>query len=195
MIDAASTNSTNALCETHYKALKDQLDQGGSQDIVVDHFGEFTQDFVNSLTESVEEIMRERGDKKGTIKRMFNILVEALQNVRIHGEKDVNGKQIAFLLVAGDDDKYNVILSNLVKKDNVDGLLGRIDRLNEMDDVQVKEEYMSVLDNGIISNKGGAGLGFITMKMKSKNEIGTKVHELDSALSLMEFHITIARKK
>ena len=195
MIDAASTNSMYALCEKHYKALKDSLDKEGSKELIVDHFGEFTQDFVNSLTESMEDIMRERGDKKGTIKRMFNILVEALQNVRIHGEKDAEGQQIAFLVISGDEDKYNVVLSNLVKAENVEGLLDRIVRLNDMDEMQVKAEYMAVLDNGIISNKGGAGLGFITMKMKSKNVIETIVHNLDADLSLMEFHLTIARKK
>ena len=43
--------------------------------------------------------------------------------------------------------------------------------MNALTDDGVKELYMETLNNGLISEKGGAGLGFITMRMKSKNTL------------------------
>ena len=54
---------------------------------------------------------------------------------------------------------------------------------------------MEVLTNGIISNKGGAGLGFITMAMKSKNKLNFSVQEIDESLSCFSIEIKINRKK
>ena len=42
-------------------------------------------EMVNELSVKAEGNMLESGDKKGVIKRLFNILVEGLQNIRLHG--------------------------------------------------------------------------------------------------------------
>lgn len=139
--------------------------------IIVSHFGEFSQDLVNSLTTSIEEMMLDSGDKKGIAKRMFSILVEGLQNIRIHGERDADGNQVSFLIVLQNDENYRVTFGNLVDIDVIDRLTGRIDMLNAMSREEVKALYMDTLSNGIMSSKGGAGLGFITMSLKSSNQI------------------------
>jgi hypothetical protein len=64
-----------------------------------------------------------------------------------------------------------------------------------MDKVQVKELYLSVLTNGVISNKGGAGLGFITMSMKSLNQLDGSFVEIDDEISHYDLKIKLDRKK
>jgi len=163
--------------------------------IVVSHFGEFSQDLVNSISNGVEETMIEAGDKKGTVKRMFSILVEGLQNIRLHGEKDGDGNQASFLIIAQDESEYLVTLANLVFNSNRETILERLEEINSYDEKEVKALYMEVLTNGIISNKGGAGLGFITMAMKSKNKLNFSVQEIDDSLSCFSLEIKINRKK
>ena len=163
--------------------------------IVVSHFGEFSQDLVNSISNGVEETMIDAGDKKGTVKRMFSILVEGLQNIRLHGEKDNDGNQASFLIIAQDEDDYLVTLANLVFNSNRGAIMDRLEEINSYDEKQVKSLYMEVLTNGIISNKGGAGLGFITMAMKSKNKLNFSVEEIDESLSCFSIEIKINRKK
>ena len=52
---------------------------------------------------------------------------------------------------------------------------------------------MAVLTNGIISNKGGAGLGFITMAMKSKNKLKYLFEEINDKLSCFTVEVKVDR--
>lgn len=183
------------LCNSSYQKIYGDYNSKSEKKIIVSHFGEFSQDLVNSLSNGVEETMFEAGDKKGTIKRMFSILVEGLQNVRIHGEKDGDGNQISFLIIAQDENEYLVTIANLVKNQVVDNLISRIDELNAMDSAEVKTYYMDTLTNGIMSKKGGAGLGFITMAMKSKNKLNYIPEQVSDELTCFSLEIKIARKK
>ena len=163
--------------------------------VIVSHFGEFSQELVNSLSTSVENLMIESGDKKGTVKRMFSILVEGLQNIRIHGGRDKNGNQVSFIIVLQESDFYKVTMSNLVDSSQIKKITQRIDELNQLDLAQIKERYMEVLSNGIMSNKGGAGLGFITMALKSKNKLNYTADKLEQDLYALTIEITIDRIK
>jgi hypothetical protein len=64
-----------------------------------------------------------------------------------------------------------------------------------MDPDQVKELYMEVLSNGIMSNKGGAGLGFITMALKAKSKINYESQEVSDALTFFSVNIVLERSK
>lgn len=192
---SADSNIVLEVCNSRYQEIYGAYNSNSSKKIVVSHFGEFTQELVNSISNGVEEMMLESGDKKGTVKRMFSILVEGLQNIRIHGEKDSSGNQTSFLIIAQDEDVYLVTLGNLVYNKNKESIERRIEEINANDEAQVKNLYMEVLTNGIISNKGGAGLGFITMAMKSKNKLNYKLEEINDQLSCFSLEVKIDRKK
>ncbi|MBK9591435.1 MAG: hypothetical protein IPO32_07990 [Crocinitomicaceae bacterium] len=87
------------------------------------------------------------------------------------------------------EDEYKVTFGNLIKSENTYKIIERIDTLNEMDPDQVKELYMEVLSNGIMSNKGGAGLGFITMALKAKSKINYESQEVSEALTFFFCHV------
>lgn len=182
-------------CNARFQSIFGDYNIQADGKIMVSHFGEFSQDLVNSLTTSIEDMMLESGDKKGTVKRMFSILVEGLQNIRIHGERDESGNQVSFLIVLQNEDNYKVTFGNLIKQDKINNIIERIDTLNEMDTDEVKELYMEVLSNGIMSNKGGAGLGFITMALKSKNKIGYIDEEVSDDLVFFSVNIDLERSK
>jgi len=163
--------------------------------VIVSHFGEFSQELVNSLSISVENMMIESGDKKSVVKRMFSILVEGLQNIRIHGARDEEGSQVSFVIILQEPERYKIAMSNLVKLSQINIITSRIDKLNEMDLIQIKERYMEVLSNGIMSNKGGAGLGFITMALKSKNKLNYTSEPIGDDLFALTIELTVDRVK
>jgi hypothetical protein len=191
----ASANSVIELCRERYDDILEyhRLNDGAEE--FVSQFGEFSQDYVNQASSEIEERMLEDGDRKVVVKRMFSIIVEGLQNIRLHGEKDKEGNQTSFFLLLRNEDHYFIYLGNLVLKNNVEKIQARINQVNEMDKVQVKELYLSVLTNGVISNKGGAGLGFITMSMKSLNQLDGSFVEIDDEISHYDLKIKLDRKK
>ncbi|MBT4775642.1 MAG: hypothetical protein HOH13_06735 [Crocinitomicaceae bacterium] len=189
------SNNVLEVCNSRYQEIYGNYNISLKKKIVVSHFGEFSQDLVNSISNGVEEAMIVAEDKKGTVKRMFSILVEGLQNIRLHGEKDEDGNQASFLIIAQDEDAYLVTLANLVLITNKPVIEERLSEINSFDEKQVKSLYMEVLTNGIISNKGGAGLGFITMAMKSKNKLNFSIEPINDNLACFCIELKINRKK
>ncbi|PCJ84383.1 MAG: hypothetical protein COA57_09290 [Flavobacteriales bacterium] len=155
-------------------------------DVVVLHFGQMSKERVNDIGFEVESRMRDLGASKGSIKRVFSIIVETLQNIRLHGEKDPKGVQSTYLIVKKDEKGYCVTTGNLIFEENVPSIESRIKYINQLDPEELKDYYMQVLTNGEISHKGGAGLGFITIAMKSKNNLNYRFKPLGDGLSMFE---------
>ena len=53
----------------------------------------------------------------------------------------------------------------------IEKVKSKIEKINAFDVAELKQFYMETLTDGKISSKGGAGLGFITIAMKSKNKL------------------------
>ena len=156
---------TQAILENHVKRFKAE----GFQHVIVAHMGGINQDLVNRLSEQVEELLFSSGAKKTVIKRIFSIVVEGLQNVLLHGER-YGSEQICMLIVAVSGNQYRVAMGNVTNLSEKAKLEGYVQHLNSLDNDDVKAFYLETLNNGLISEKGGAGLGFITMRMKSVDE-------------------------
>lgn len=147
-----------------------QLQDQGLKHVSISHIGGVNQDLVNSLSTSVEDLMISAGDKKALIKRVFSIVIEGLQNMLIHGEM-IDGERLGMLIMVSNEDQYLIEMGNVTFSSEKEKLVSYLERLNSLSDEGVKELYMETLNNGLISEKGGAGLGFITMRMKSKNTL------------------------
>jgi len=180
-------------CNSKFQEVLSVYNTDPNGKVILSHFGEFSQELVNSLSISIENMMIESGDQKGVVKRIFSILVEGLQNIRIHGERDEKEQQTSFLTILQSDTYYKLTLGNLVSSENISKIVDRINQLNELNPSDIKNLYMEVLSNGIMSNKGGAGLGFITMSLKSKNQLDFTTEDLSELLTLLSLEIKIDR--
>ena len=93
-------------------------------------------------------------------KRVISVAIEMLQNIERHGEArevvfEVNGNTI----VAG----------NAIKNENVPALNERLEQLNGLNKQELKNLYLEILTNSQFSDKGGAGLGLVTIARKSRD--------------------------
>jgi len=172
---------------TSYKTEKNRL-------IVISHCGTFSQDLINSLVVRNEELMKSSGDKKAIVKRAFSILIEGLQNIRIHGGVDNIGDQTSFLIVAKEAERYCLNFGNLVENSIINLVVSQIEKLNLMNSEEVKELYTSVLTESGFSEKGGAGLGFITIKMKSNTKLNYDILPINDQFSLFSLEILLERE-
>lgn len=161
--------------------------------VSVKHFGVFSQDLIDSLATGVEDLMVSFGDGKKVMKRVFSILIEGLQNIRIHGEKDEFDRQLAFLLFAKNNLSYKIVFGNIIQNEDREILTSYLEKINNLDKDELKELYCSILGNGYISKKGGAGLGFLTMRMRSENKLSYTIENLDETKSLFTVEVKINR--
>ena len=180
-------------CNARFQEIFTDYSRNGEGKIFVSHFGEFSMDLVNSLTLSIENTIKSGGDRKGVTKKMFSILIEGLQNIRIHGAYDYDETQVSFLVILQNKSYYKVTFGNLIENDRVQELTDYLDFLNNADQMLIKQRYMEILSSGTISEKGGAGLGFITMALKTKGQIGYNIEELTEDFSCLTIELVLNR--
>lgn len=177
-----------------FKEAHDGLVNNEGRKILVSHNGIFSQDLVGSLSNGVEELLVSKGDKRIVVKRMFSILLEGLQNIRIHGKQDEDEEQLAFLIIGADDASYKILMANIVEQDDVAKIVTYLDQLNDLKEDVLKQKYLDILSNEFMSAKGGAGLGLITTRMKS-GPLGYRFEELKDSFSLFVLEVTLPRIK
>jgi hypothetical protein len=186
------TNKVTEVCKLKFEDFRKKHAIDAST-FFISHFGELSQEMVNDLSIETEQKMIQFGDKKVVVKKAFNILVEGLQNIRLHGAKDKNGIQTSFLKIAKEELTYKILMGNLVTNSSIKSISEKINTINSSDLKQIKEMYVATLTNGIISKKGGAGLGFITMAMKSKNNLDFNFDSINSDISCFSVELILNR--
>lgn len=192
MIETLNSVIASDIRNSYLKNLK-QLSVLEQRNVVVNHFGIFSQDLINSIADGVEELMVSFGDQKKLIKRVFSILIEGLQNIRLHGEKDELNRQLAYLFFAKNNTNYKIIFGNIIQNEDREILVNYLDRINGMNELELKELYVDILSNGYLSKKGGAGLGFLTMRIKSENPLTYSIENLDAEKSLFTVEVVLNR--
>lgn len=165
----------------------EQMLQAHKQDetVLVSHYGELSQSVISNLEGNVEEKITSLDISKGPIKKIFFISVETLQNMLLHGHKNKEGEQHNFFILVKNGENLKVISSNLVSNSSIPALEKQINTINSFDDEKaLKAYYLEHLENNTMSDKGGAGLGFITIGMKSGNKLKVDFKKINDDFSL-----------
>ncbi len=161
--------------------------------IVVSHFGDFSQDLIHSLAAGVENAMISFGDQIHINKRMFSILIEGMQNARIHGGEDENGEKTACLIVAKSEKNYKILLGNIVDKEDRSALKMYLGNINNHDANELKALYLKVLKEGYFLKKGSSGLGVISMRLKSSNDLKYRLYNLTTGKTFFVVEVELDR--
>ncbi len=185
-----STHTEKDFVQKQYEQLLNECQQKDT--VLVSHLGELNQGIISSLENSVEEKVSSLEISKGPLKKIFFISVETLQNMLIHGHKNNQGEQHNFFLLVKNGVKMNVVSANLISNTAVDAIEKQINVINSFDDEKaLKAYYIEHLENNTMSEKGGAGLGFITIGMKSGNKLKVDFEKINDQFSLFKLTSTI----
>ena len=176
-----------------YLSYLDKNTREENSTISVNHFGVFSQDFINGIASNVEDMMVSFGEQKKIIKRAFSILIEGLQNIRLHASKDDFGRQLGFLFLFKSKQSYKIVLGNIVLNDAVDTLVSYLENINQMEKDDLKEMYYKILTEGYLSQSGSAGLGFLLVRMKSENPLHFNIEPMDDKKSLFTVEVVLNR--
>lgn len=177
--------------KNHFLKTIDKLKDGN--DVLLAYDGVLNVDTISRLESEVENKVSALQIAKGPLKKVFFISVEALQNMLIHGGKDDQGHQHNYFIVSKNHTKIEIITANLVSNSNIDKLKNDVERLNSFaDPAELKSYYMEHLEKNEISDKGGAGLGFITIAMKSGNKLGYEFAKINDKTSLFFLKSTVS---
>lgn len=167
--------------------------------LILIYEGEFTQEVTKSVLAMAERNMDSFGEQSSVKRKVFNVMVECLQNISKHAENYEPGryaKNNAIFMIGKRETDYLLTSGNALMKDDVPDMTRKLNELNQMDKAQLKERYKKIIkEPGGLSEKGGAGLGFVDMARKSGNPLDFNFESIDDKLSFFSVKITIPRKK
>ena len=154
---------------------------------------------IQVLLNRVKDVFNMMSVNKLVKKRVFNIMVECLENMLKHTQElsfidydfDVVYPKIS---INEDEEKFEIISQNTLLNKDIVKLKENIDNLNALDKERLKKHYENRIFNTKISNKGGAGLGLIDIVMKSENKIDYEFIKIDEVISIFKQRIIILKK-
>ena len=160
--------------------------------LILAYDGVLNSETISKLETEIESLIIDKALPKTVVKKVFFISIESLQNMFIHGHKDDNGAKHNFFILYMVDKAVKILAANLVNNSAIEGLQKDINTINNFDDpAALKAFYLEHLEKNELSDKGGAGLGFITIGMKSGNKLVIKFEEINDKRSMFLMEVTI----
>jgi len=159
--------------------------------------GEITHQITKAFTSLTEGNMAKEEDYNSVQRKVFHVMVECLQNISKHAEgRDGSaGKEgRGIFLVSKNEEEYNVTTGNLIRNDKVDGLRKVLENINNLDKEGLKKLYKQQIREGRLSEKDGAGLGFIDIARKTGEKLIFSFLPVNDKLSFFILISTISRK-
>ncbi len=164
------------------------------QDVMLSFRGALTSQLLDSILTIVEQKLDQFEETTKIKKKVFNVLVECMQNLYHHSDlrKSLNEQDCSvILMIAKKEDGYCIITGNHVLNENVSKLRSRIDEINEMSKEEMKAYYKSILNNGTFSDKGGGGLGIIDIARRSGQKLKYGFVPVDKENSFFSLNVSI----
>jgi hypothetical protein len=168
-----------------------------SQKLILVYQGDFTQESTKSILAMAERNLDSSGEESSIKRKVFNVMVEALQNIVKHSDELVDGEvrsHAAIFLIGKEANRYCIMSGNPIRKANVATLKQKLDQINALDKDGLKDLYKDIIKNTTISEKGGAGLGFVDMARKSGEKLEFDFPEMSPDYCFFCLRVNVPRE-
>lgn len=160
--------------------------------LIIIYQGMLDQDIIKSMVNMTEKKLIQSHADEGLRKKLFNIMVEGLQNICKHQLKTESYDYLPFLMVGEGDGYYNMSTGNLIDKSKIAIVENKLNEINALNKDELKEFYKQARLKSVISEVGGAGLGFIDMARKSGNKLDYKFFDVNENHSFFILYTKIS---
>jgi hypothetical protein len=173
-----------------YKSMKEH-------EITLVYEGEITHQITKAFTSLTESNMAKEEESNTVQKKVFHVMVECLQNISKHaddfGSNDFMFSGRGIFLVSKGKEDYTVTTGNAVENTKITDLKRLLEQVNSLDKDELTEMYKKQIKEGRLSDKGGAGLGFIDIKRKTGKNLEYHFLPISEHTSFFLLTSTISR--
>lgn len=150
--------------------------------------GGFTPELINVLL----LMAKKNVDERGVLKKVYNIMIESLENVTRHALKSNDEKYPAIFVIGKDKEHHYLATGNKIEKSDREGLEARLQKINSLDKAGLRAWYNDILQNGNMpTDTTGAGLGIIDIALKSGNPLDYKFEDMEGDTQHLFFVLKI----
>jgi hypothetical protein len=146
-------------------------------DVLIAFKGNISSELISNALETVESRMEDYNEASKIRKKLYNVLVETLQNLYHHIEvlpdelKEGEDSKFGIIVVSREKKQYRISTGNFITQEKVDVLKNKIDKINSMNKDELKDMYKFILNHQRLSEKGGGGLGLVDIARKTGNKL------------------------
>jgi hypothetical protein len=159
--------------------------------------GNIDQEIIHQVLDRVEEKLIKDNEQSKLRKKVYNVLVESLQNLYHHVDSVPEGFEVqdaekfGMLAINKVEGGYKIVTGNFIQSDNVKKLEEKIKRINRSSHEEITELYKFILNHQRISSKGGGGLGLVDIVRKTGNKLDYSFKEYDDKCSVFYLNILV----
>ena len=172
----------------------DKMEQNN---IMLSFKGDITSDLLTSILQIMEAKLDNFQEEPKIKKKVYNVLVECLQNLYHHMDDSTAGNdekvRSAIFMIGKMETHYNIITGNYIKNENIANLKRLLESINKLSKEELKEYYKEVLNNGEMSLKGGGGLGMIDIARKTGGKLNFDFTPVDQKYSFFSLNINVSQ--
>jgi len=164
-----------------------------THDIIFAFSGHVSYAIVSTVSGAVREELGEDGSHK-ELYNVYYVFVELLTNIMNYSAKrrnNVSGIGTCFVTQDKESEKYTVSSGNMINCSNENLIREKLDKINALDDTELKAYHKEVRRAGRDKHNKGAGLGFIEIARKVGKTLKYEITKIDENNSYFEIHIEI----
>lgn len=139
------------------------------------YLGSFTDEVTDQIIRINESTTQDITDSKKLNKRVAFLIAESFQNIVRHKhpetDKPVESGNPEMFWIQNLKNATAIVSANNIPNKQISFITSRLEIVNQLNEDELHELYKEILTNQNISDKGGAGVGFIEMARKSGNKI------------------------
>ncbi|MCB0794403.1 MAG: SiaB family protein kinase [Flavobacteriales bacterium] len=165
--------------------------------VMLSFTGDLSAELITALLGLVERKLLGFEEDVRVRKRVFNVVMECLQNLYHHngGERaaeGASGDPHGVVMIARVEDGYSVLTGNFMAGRDVDDLKAHLDHINSLPPQELRKAYQARLSDGRYTQQGGGGLGIMEIARKSGNklEYGFVPCDRDNAFFSLNVNVT-----
>lgn len=152
----------------------------------------FSGDFSPELITVLLLMAKKNIGARSVMKKVYNIMIECLENLTKHAVRESNDKHSAIFLLGQDDNFLYLSTGNKIHKKDVPSLKQKLEKTNSLNKDGLRDWYNDILVNtATLNEKGGAGLGIIDMALKSGNPLFYEFQEIDDQFDFFTIKIKV----
>jgi hypothetical protein len=168
-----------------------------SNRVVLSFKGDVTSELMSSILQIIEQRMDDMNEVPKLRKKVYNVLVECLQNLYHHideipcvsGKNGMDGS--AIFMISLNNTGYSITTGNYIQTDRKESFEETLERINSLEKDELKQLYKEVLKNDGRSEKGGGGLGMIDIARKTGKKLNYAFAPHNDEYSFFSLNINV----
>ena len=165
------------------------------EEVIIDFRGPISFETMEKLLNELKCAPAFNELRKPVRKRLYGTVVESIDNIYKYSafnQVDSQGNsRTPLLVVKKQGDIFTISVGNLVLNSLVDSLKIKLDRVNQLDTEELKTLYEEVINKESMEADTGAGLGLITMALRTEVDIKYSFDPVDAGYSFFTMKIDI----